>query len=49
MLLKRANIRPSTNERLLNIELMKFAQSKGYKYAEAKDIVEEITKKKYPK
>ena len=49
MLLKRANIRPSTNERLLNIELMKFAQSKGYKYDEAKDIIGEITREKYPK
>ena len=49
MLLKRANIRPSTSERLLNIELMKFAQSKGYKYDEAKDIVGAITREKYPK
>ena len=49
MLRKRVDIRPSTNERMLNMELMKFAQSKGYTYAEAKDIVEELAREKYIK
>jgi len=49
ILRKRVDVRPSTNERLLNMELMKFAQSKGYKYDEAKDIVGELAREKYPK
>ncbi len=49
LLRKRVNIRPSSNERMLSMELMKFAQSKGYFYEEAKDIVRELAKERYNK
>lgn len=47
LLRKRVEIRPASNERTLSIELMKFAQSKGYFYEEAKDIVKELAKERY--
>ena len=49
LLRKRVEIRPSSNERMLSMELMKFAQSKGYFYEEAKDIVRELAKERYNK
>jgi len=49
LLRKRVNIRPSTNERMLNMELMQFAKSKGYYYDEAKEIVNELAKERYSK
>jgi len=49
LLRKRVNIRPSTNESMLSMELMKFAQSKGYFYEEAKDIVKMLAKERYNK
>lgn len=49
LLRKRADVRPAANERLLNMELMKFVQSKGYQYEESKDLVAQIAKEKYSK
>jgi len=47
LLHKRADYRPANTERILKIELMKFAQSKGYQYEEAKNIVNEVANEKY--
>lgn len=49
LLQKRVEIRPSSNARMLSMELMKFAQSKGYLYEEAKDIVTKLTNERYNK
>jgi len=44
---KRMNIRPGTNAKILQLELGKYAQSRGFSYYEYKDIVNDLVIERY--